>query len=176
MPTSEIEHEPKEPLTVKVDLSEQSEPDSAVSVTDRQHEVLVRVLQLAYPHPNFPAEPYQRTADTVVAATGENAALRSCLGPGLDDLDSHADGDFAGLDDQAGTRRLRELADDPWFVGVRATAVVALYDDEQVWDLLGYEGASYHLGGYLDRGFDDLDWLPDPRIEERSDLQMEGQS
>lgn len=176
MSSSDIEHDPKEPLTVKVDTSEQPEPDSTTPLTDRQHEVLVRVLRLAYPHPNFPDEPYQRTADAVATATGEDVALRSCLAPGLDDLDSHADGDFTALDDEHATLRLRELSDDPWFVGVRATAVVALYDDEQVWDLLGYEGASYDLGGYLNRGFDDLDWLPDPRVDEHPDMQKAGQS
>jgi hypothetical protein len=34
-----------------------------------------------------------------------------------------------------------------------------------VWDAVGYEGPSVHKGGYVNRGFDDLDWLPDPRIE-----------
>jgi hypothetical protein len=43
---------------------------------------------------------------------------------------------------------------------------VALYDDAEVWDLLGYEGASFDKGGYLHRGFDDLDWLPRARVEE----------
>jgi len=37
-----------------------------------------------------------------------------------------------------------------------------LYDDVEVWQAFGYEGASAHLGGYVNRGFNDLDWLPDP--------------
>ena len=49
---------------------------------------------------------------------------------------------------------------------MHATCVVALYDDREVWELLGYEGPSFDKGGYVDRGFDDLDWLPDPRISE----------
>lgn len=174
MSSSNTEHGPKEPLTVKVETSEQADPDTTASLTDRQHDVLVRVLHLTYPHPDFPDEPYQRTADAVVTASGEDAALRACLAPGLDDLDAHFDGDFIALDDEEGTRALRELTDDPWFVGVRATAVVALYDDKQVWEVLGYEGASYHLGGYVDRGFDDLDWLPEPRIEEHPDMTKAG--
>ena len=58
------------------------------------------------------------------------------------------------------------MAGTPFFALVHATTVVALYDDHEVWDLLGYEGSSFDKGGYLDRGFDDLDWLPDPRVEE----------
>ena len=42
---------------------------------------------------------------------------------------------------------------------------MTLYSDPEVWELLGYEGPSFDKGGYIDRGFDDLDWLPDPRIE-----------
>ena len=47
----------------------------------------------------------------------------------------------------------------------RPTAVVAIYDNPEVWKAFGYEGAAAHLGGYVERGFDDLDWLPDPPIE-----------
>jgi hypothetical protein len=35
-----------------------------------------------------------------------------------------------------------------------------------VHELLGYEGPAYEKGGYLHRGFDDLDWLPTPRVQE----------
>ena len=50
------------------------------------------------------------------------------------------------------------------------SAVVTLYSDPEVWELLGYEGPSYDKGGYVDRGFDDLDWLPDPRIEHEEEM------
>jgi hypothetical protein len=42
--------------------------------------------------------------------------------------------------------------------------ITSLYDDREVWSLLGYEGPSFAQGGYLKRGFDDLDWLPDPPL------------
>lgn len=50
------------------------------------------------------------------------------------------------------------------FVFLQRTAVRFLYDDIEVWDAFGYEGASVHLGGYVTRGFDDLDWLPEPPL------------
>ena len=61
---------------------------------------------------------------------------------------------------------LREIADAPFFRMIRSVAVVAIYDDHETWELLGYEGPSFDKGGYLHRGFDDLDWLPTPRVEE----------
>ena len=42
------------------------------------------------------------------------------------------------------------------------TAVVEVYTDEKTRELVGYEDLLFHKGGYIDRGFNDLDWLPDP--------------
>lgn len=55
-----------------------------------------------------------------------------------------------------------------FFEGVRSKTILTLYDDREVWALLGYDGRSFELGGYAQRGFGDLDWLPDPRVEEAS--------
>jgi hypothetical protein len=38
--------------------------------------------------------------------------------------------------------------------------VTALYNQQELWTKLGYEGSSAEKGGYLHRGFNDLDWLP----------------
>ena len=57
-----------------------------------------------------------------------------------------------------------------FFSSVHGTGLVALYNNHDVWELLGYEGPSYDKGGYIDRGFNDLDWLPEPRIEEHPEL------
>jgi len=37
--------------------------------------------------------------------------------------------------------------------------ITALYNQKDVWTKLGYEGSSAEFGGYLHRGFDDIDWL-----------------
>jgi len=131
-------------------------------LTDRQTKILLRLLRVAYPHPSFPEAPYERTAKTIEDAgrTGD------VLVAGLDDLDARAKGDFVGLADDRATAVLKDVAETPFFALVHSTAVVALYNDHEVWDLLGYEGPSFDKGGYLHRGFDDLDWLPDPRITE----------
>ena len=131
-------------------------------LTGRQAEVLLRLLRVAYPHPSFPEAPYERTAKTIEDAGRTDDVLLE----GLDDLDVRADGDFCALDDERATAVVAQVAETPFFALVHSTTVVALYDDHEVWDLLGYEGSSFDKGGYLDRGFDDLDWLPDPRVEE----------
>jgi hypothetical protein len=37
--------------------------------------------------------------------------------------------------------------------------VTGLYNNKEAWPLFGYEGASADKGGYITRGFDDINWL-----------------
>ena len=125
-------------------------------LSEEQQAQLFRVLRVAYPHPSFPDGPYQRTSAAVQQADSDGV-----LAAGLDALR-----DLDGLDDDAVTAKLEAVQAEPFFRLVHSTTVVALYDDHEVWQLLGYEGSSFEKGGYLHRGFDDLDWLPEVRIEE----------
>jgi hypothetical protein len=127
---------------------------------------LVRLLRAAYPHSRFPDGPYERTADKILAQVDASLWHRLVLTEGLATLDAKAGGSFTDLDDQAALTLLEELEDAEFFRFVRGVAVVTLYDDAGVHELLGYEGPSFEKGGYLHRGFDDLSWLPNPRIEE----------
>lgn len=129
---------------------------------------LVRLLRVAYPHPRFPDGPYERTAEAILAQAASTLWYRLVLPQGLTALDARAGGRFVDLDDQRALALLREIEDAAFFRFIRSAAVVTLYNDAEVWELLGYEGPSYDKGGYIHRGFDDLSWLPTPRIEEYS--------
>ena len=47
-----------------------------------------------------------------------------------------------------------------FFKKVRSDLVVSLYNQEELWPKFGYEGSSAEHGGYTNRGFNDIDWLP----------------
>ena len=145
---------------------------STKGLTDRQRKVLFRLIRVAYPHDRFPDSPYERVAKQIEeAAADASQDDLEALAEGLDALD--ADVDLLTLDEEAATTALTAIAQRPFFHRIHATTVVSLYDDREVWDLLGYEGSSFDKGGYVDRGFDDLDWLPDPRITELAEPRVE---
>jgi hypothetical protein len=136
------------------------------TVTPEARRTLVRLLRAAYPHDRFPDGPYQRTAEAIIEQAAASLWMRIALSQGLDSLDAKAGGSFVQLDDEAAYKLLVDIEDAEFFKFIRAIAVVTLYDDPETLQILGYEGPAYEKGGYLHRGFDDLDWLPTPRIEE----------
>lgn len=134
---------------------------------------VTRVLRVAYPHPSFPDGPYERTAATILTGVRANLRLTAEFAQGLRDLDAAAGGRFADLSDGDALPVLEAIADAGFFASIRATAITTLYDDREVWELLGYQGASFDQGGYLTRGFDDLDWLPAASVDRATDLAEE---
>ncbi|WP_299775520.1 twin-arginine translocation signal domain-containing protein [uncultured Tateyamaria sp.] len=54
---------------------------------------------------------------------------------------------------------LRGLENSRFFQQIRGGLVTGLYNQKAVWPIFGYEGESFSQGGYIDRGFDDINWI-----------------
>lgn len=137
--------------------------NNSVSNTNNDQLLLVGMLRVMYPHKNFSDGPYEEAASAVISAANTTPGQALILYNGLRDLES---GSFSNLDPAAATSYLKGIEDGPFFAVVKGSGLVALYNNHEVWETLGYEGPSFALGGYLNRGFNDLDWLPEPRITE----------
>jgi hypothetical protein len=124
---------------------------------------LVRMIRVMFPHKRFGDGPYQRTAEAVFAAAAKTPAEKLAFAVALQNLQESG---FTDLDDKAALAQLKAIEDTDFFKLVKGTTVTTLYDDPEVWGVLGYEGPSFDKGGYVKRGFNDLAWLPEPRIEE----------
>ena len=55
---------------------------------------------------------------------------------------------------------LQALERTPFFARLRGDLVVSFYNQPELWPKFGYEGSSAEHGGYIARGFADIDWLP----------------
>lgn len=127
--------------------------------------ILKRIIRTAFPHPGFPDAAYERMTSRIVTEADASTWFRVVLTQGLIALGAQSEQPFLELSDERALAVLRRVSDLEFFGFIRRTTVLNLYDDPQVWEALGYEGPSFDNGGYVNRGFDDLDWLPTPRIE-----------
>jgi hypothetical protein len=121
---------------------------------------LTAAARALYPHDALPDAVYARVAERLAEAARADEATGRLIADGVAALDR--DGPFSGLAGDEQRRTLQAIEGSDFFELARSTAVVEVYSDRRTWRLLGYEGPSFELGGYLHRGFDDLDWLPDP--------------
>ena len=114
-----------------------------------------------YPHAGLSDRVYGRVAAKLTEGAAGDPDAERVLNEGVAQLDRGGT-PFVELDDGARLEALRAIEGSAFFELVRSTAVVEVYNDEETWQLLGYEGPSFDKGGYLHRGFNDLDWLPEP--------------
>ena len=138
-----------------------STPESALD--KHAQATLTAMARALYPHDFLDEAPYRRVVD-IVAEEGD-AARRTLLAEGVAALDAAVGRPFVALSEKEKTAALYAIEGSRFFEVVRAGTARHLYDNRALWPRFGYEGASSHLGGYKERGFDDLDWITEEESE-----------
>ena len=131
------------------------------ALTDDQSAALLRLVRDIFPHDSLNDEPYEAVVAQLQAAAA-NTETHDLLSTGLTNLNDMVDGNWVAQDEATRVGALTEIQSTPFFITVRVTALYGLYGNPAIFPAFGYEGESYSEGGYLFRGFDDLDWLPEP--------------
>ena len=126
---------------------------------------LVLVSRDIYPHDHFPDALYVAAALPWDDTAGTAAAFKTMLEGGVARLDSDAHDRSGGTYlttawESDRVALLRGVEHTAFFNKCRGDLVVSLYNQPAVWAKLGYEGSSAEYGGYIHRGFNDIDWLP----------------
>ncbi|MFY0312515.1 hypothetical protein ACFMBG_21775 [Leisingera sp. D0M16] len=160
-------------VTTNAMLGSASFASSAV-LDEAQGASLLRMIQDIYPHPDvLQVSHYEAIAATVMKNAEGDAETAKGLTDGLARIDAKAQELFGtpytGIEDaDAREGLLRYFQDEGFFQSVRWTAYFGIYDNKEVWPLFGYEGSSVEHGGYIDRGFSDITFVPEgPSLEER---------
>ena len=131
----------------------------------RVAETLTAMARVLYPHDFLEDASYRRVVDIVVAAAEADAAQSALLIEGVAALDGAFDRPFVALAERERLAAVEAVQHGLFFETMRAATARHLYDDRALWPRFGYEGASSHLGGYVERGFDDIDWISEESTE-----------
>lgn len=134
----------------------------ALEVDHLTPETMATLIQMArdiYPHDQVSDEFY------AVAVKGyDSAEAAPAIEAGIAALNAAAQGiGYARYIDVGWERDrvdlLRGMESSAFFQQIRGGLVTGLYNQKAVWPIFGYEGESFSEGGYIDRGFDDINWL-----------------
>jgi hypothetical protein len=136
------------------------------TLTPETARTLIQMARDLYPHDRLADARYAKAVEPYDAQAAQDPALRDLLTKGAAELDRRAVAEgarsYADMPDEGRrTAILSAIAGSPFFAKVRGDMISTLYNQPEVWASLGYEGPSAEKGGYLHRGFDDIDWLKD---------------
>jgi hypothetical protein len=128
---------------------------------------LAKLARDVFPHDRIPDRFYVAAVWPYDTKAGPDAALRALLEDGVAKLDAAAAerfgvrGGFVALNwERDRLPLIQAITDTPFFQTLRSDLVVSFYNQKDLWPRFGYEGSSWEHGGYLERGFNDIDWLP----------------
>ncbi len=142
-------------LAACTDAAQQAAPAPA---GDSDLELLASVAYDLFPYPALNAAMYVRIGEHLLQ--GGNPALAD----GLQQLRTAVGGmPWKEVDEARRIAVLTEIEGSPFFAAVRAGSLEVLYRSPEVFAMVGYGGSAIEQGGYLNRGFDAIDWLPTPQ-------------
>jgi hypothetical protein len=139
--------------------------DNATALTPATMKTLVKVARDIYPH-DFLGDSYYITAiKPWDGKAAKDPGVKSLINDGVAKLDQEANDrhkvPYAKVQWEADrVALLQRIEQSAFFQQIRSDLVVSLYNQKELWPKFGYEGSSAEHGGYIKRGFADIDWLP----------------
>lgn len=125
---------------------------------------LVQMSRDCYPHDRIEDKYYATAVEIIDEAARSSPEQLALLEDGMGALDKAA-AEAHGMPyaklakEEDRVALLKAIETGPFFQKVRSNLVVGLYNQKDLWPIFGYEGASADKGGYIERGFNDIDWL-----------------
>lgn len=136
--------------------------EASLQVFDaRETRTLVVLTRAMFPHSGLDDAYYLEVVeflDDQAAASGE---LLGLIRAGISQLDEMVGGSWVDTNVDRKLQILEALQTEAFFGAILNQTIDVLYRNPEVLRTLGYQGSSIEFGGYLHRGFDDIDWLPE---------------
>ncbi|QIO98369.1 gluconate 2-dehydrogenase subunit 3 family protein [Bradyrhizobium symbiodeficiens] len=139
--------------------------EDASALSPATMKTLLKVARDIYPHDVLGDSYYITAIKPWDSKAAKDGSVKSLISDGITRLDQNARDrhKVAYIEVPWEADRvvlLKEIEGSDFFQKVRGDLVVSLYNQKEVWPRFGYEGSSAEHGGYINRGFADIDWLP----------------
>jgi hypothetical protein len=141
--------------TTLISCGQGAEQELAAAQGDTDLELLASVAYDLFPFPELQADLYVRIGQNLLAPGSPEITA------GLTQLRTASNSlPWKELDETHRVAILAAMQDSTFFVSVRAATIEVLYRSPELFAMIGYGGSAIEQGGYLNRGFDEINWLP----------------
>ena len=123
--------------------------------------ILADVVHQLFPHERLSGDVYEQVTEQLSERISQSAELAAMMDAAMEVLAGNTPETWPALTEREKVEALGKIQHTPFFQFVLNEALSGVYRHPLTWELLGYEGSSLEFGGYIDRGFNDIDWLPE---------------
>jgi len=129
-----------------------------------ENRALMKFVRDLFPHDRLEDAFYANAIKPLQEDAAKDPAAKRLLTDGIARLNRLAGAAGAKAyadigDEEERVKVVKQIERSLFFRRVYSTTIVCLYNQPALWPKFGYEGPSSPKGGYLHRGFNDLDWL-----------------
>lgn len=137
---------------------------AAKAVGEPGSATLLRMARDIYPHDTLEDKYYAAVMTPLAQKAEQDSELRTLLQEGVAELDRRSQERFGKsyLDIAVEGDRvqvLRSIEDGSFFQRIRGDLMMGIYNNPDLWPRFGYGGSAWQHGGYINRGFDEIDWV-----------------
>lgn len=129
-------------------------------ISTSQAAALTGMARQLFPHDELGDQYYAAAVEALDEQAADDPALAAQLVAGVAELDGAMGMPFIKLSPGNQLNVIEGLEGTPFFGTMRGATLGALYGNDTVARSFGFEGSSVEYGGYINRGFNDLGWLP----------------
>jgi hypothetical protein len=127
------------------------------SLTSGEGATLLAAARTIAPHDKLEDAAYAFVIRALDTAAAKDEMLRKQLKEGVASLGAG----FSSAPEGSRVEALRKVESTAFFQNLRVQTLQVLYSTPLAYAYFGYEGEAFSKGGYLQRGFNDLRWLPE---------------
>lgn len=135
--------------------------ESNGKIDDETLSAMVRMARLLFPHDAMTDEFYGDVLDNALSSTVSDQSFAVALNAAEQALNDARPGDWADLDESEQIAAMKEVQGEGFFAAIVGSVRAGIYLNPAFWEHIGYPGSSKEFGGYVNRGSDDIDWLPE---------------
>jgi hypothetical protein len=133
---------------------------STTNIDTHAAQTLLVMARHLFPHDRLGDQYYAAVVDAVDKQAASDPAARRLIVEGVTQLDTARGIPWLQLSNGARNAVLKGMEGSEFFSTLRLATINNLYTNPLVYRFFGFEGSSVEFGGYIERGFDDIGWLP----------------
>lgn len=137
---------------------------AAKQIGEESNRTLLRMARDVYPHDTLEDKYYRQVMVPLAKQAETDPKLMDQLTIGIEALNQESKARYSTtyINVQTEEERvavLKAIEASAFFQKIKGDLMMGIYNNPEIWKKFGFGGSSWQHGGYINRGYDEIDWI-----------------